>query len=400
MKQKLITREESNAVPFTSELQGELQQKDQYQKNRGSQAIYNEQKWLYEHGFYSGVKNNKGAREVDGLLGDKTRAARQAAIKAGYTKDKSGKYIKDSQSGAKLVKKSNPPTASKEPVYDTFASAKEYQRQQEVTNAKVAKNFRNFYKSQKFVNNSPYVTTENIQVPKNDKTYNMLVTREAKKSKPNRWAYLDKASGNIIIHNGTTPVYQSKVISGINKGDGAIDWAGTPYSGNYNYLRKNNIQTTPAGILVIGKVDPNSDYGTRDYNDDIRYEKRRNKFGEFILDESGKIKTFRTGEPMYRLKFAGSDKLLSNALHSTPSAKSQKDFGKGVTRVSSGCVRFPNSSLRYVFDNGLLQQNDTVFSKPELEGNYLYIDDNNKVQLNVGNTTNSNPKLSRFQQKY
>ena len=35
----------------------------------------------------------------------------------------------------------------------------------------------------------------------------MLVTREAKKSKPNRWAYLDKASGNIIIHNGTTPVY-------------------------------------------------------------------------------------------------------------------------------------------------------------------------------------------------
>lgn len=382
------SRKNQNITPIAPELQSDGGYHYQPLRNGGSKAIYEEQKWLYEHGFYNGVSGNKGAKEVDGLLGEKTKAARQAAIKAGYTRDQGGKYTKPFK-----VKLRN-----KTITYDTmYGPLRTTEINRQVQNTKAAKTI----KQAQFVNSpKSHVKTKDFDIPKNDSTYNMLLERESKKSKPNRWAYLDKTTGNIIIHNGITPVYQSKIIAGLNKGDAAISWAGTDYHGDYNYLRANNIQTSPAGILVIQKSREDSPYGVRDYNSNKRYETRLDEEGNYYLDESGNKKIFRTGEPMYNLKFAGSNSGMANAFHSTPQSSSQGQFDNNMKRASSGCFRFPNNSLRYIYDEGLLQENDTIFSKPEMEKNYLYVDDNNKVQMHVGDSTNYNPILSRYQQEY
>lgn len=102
---KLINK--PNITLVAPELQEDKGYSYQPLKSGGNQKIYNEQKWLYENGFYNKIKGNKGAQEIDGLEGVMTKAARQAALKAGYKKDKSGNYVKvssQSPSKTKLIK--------------------------------------------------------------------------------------------------------------------------------------------------------------------------------------------------------------------------------------------------------------------------------------------------------
>ena len=109
--QKGKSIKQSPITPVAPELQENKGYYYQPIKNNGNQAIYEEQKWLYEHGFYNGVEGNKGAKEVDGLLGSRTQQARQAAAKAGYVRGTNGKYTKQ-QPKTKLVSKSSKRTIS------------------------------------------------------------------------------------------------------------------------------------------------------------------------------------------------------------------------------------------------------------------------------------------------
>lgn len=212
----------------------------------------------------------------------------------------------------------------------------------------------------------------------------MLKAREAAKQTPNRWHYLNKNTGTFVISYGGNPVLQTRVITGINKGDGShLSEIFTNEQNGYDYLRKTNSQTTPAGILVMKKIEPHSSYGTQDYFTDKRATiiPKRNEYGEIIRDSNAKIiADYKTGEPMIRFSFAGDNTILPFAGHATPTAKAAKAFNNPKTITgSAGCMRFNDGTLRYLYDNNLLSANDTLFSVPGQSGNYLYVDDNNKV---------------------
>lgn len=191
----------------------------------------------------------------------------------------------------------------------------------------------------------------NNYTPSKETNLKAVMEHKVKTGVTEPYFYVSPKEGKLYRIQGDQILYETPVATGVNfdsDGDAPLP---KDENGNGIYDRSLALSATPAGVFTLAKPKEHK------YHNEPMFNLVRPAKNIFFKPDT-----------------------IGAAIHAPATPDRQKQLMNGNKRLTYGCVQLPNGKMSCLYNRKQINEGDSVYIEPTVEGNYLYEDNDGHIK--------------------